>query len=102
MEVSHDNGHDYFGFILNDANFSVTSFIFWPYHSWIDYAIEVRLRRGGEEPHTSDYEYLKGQMDRYYIPDSEDEGDKVRTNFSNLYNFMNKLSNLQISSLNPI
>ena len=47
IEVPHDNGHDYFGFILNDGNFSVTSFIFWPYHSWIDYAIEVRLRRGG-------------------------------------------------------
>ena len=28
-----------------DANFSVTSFIFWPYHSWIDCEIEIFIRR---------------------------------------------------------
>ncbi len=66
MEVSHDYGHDYFGFILNDGNFSITSFIFWAYHGWVDYAIEVRLRRGGSGPRTEDYIYLKNQMDKTY------------------------------------
>lgn len=84
MEVAHDNGHDYFGFILNDGNFSVTSFIFWPYHSWIDYAIEVRLRRGGSESHTADYEFLKCQLDRCYTPATGALKDKVGDNFTNL------------------
>lgn len=102
MEVSHDNGHDYFGFILNDGNFSITSFIFWPYHSWIDYAIEVRLRRGGSGPRTSDYQYLKGQLDRFYTAATDPLRDKVGSNFGKLELFMSKLSNLQISSPNPI
>jgi hypothetical protein len=113
MEVSHDNGHDYFGFILNDGNFSITSFIFWAYHGWIDYAIEVRLRRGGSGPKTEDYIFLKNQMDKTYtlppdLPSEQNESspdqlkDKVGPNFAKLQRFMDKLSNLDISSSDPI
>lgn len=37
--------HNYFQLMMCDATFSVTSFIFWPYHSWIDLEIESYVRR---------------------------------------------------------
>lgn len=36
VELSHDYEHDLFRLILNDGSFSVTSLLFWPYHSWVD------------------------------------------------------------------
>jgi hypothetical protein len=46
LELSHDYEHDLFRSILNDPSFSVTTFLFWPYHSWIDAQIEIKLRMG--------------------------------------------------------
>jgi hypothetical protein len=37
--------HNYFQIMMADVNFSVTSFVFWPYHSWIDCEIEMYIRR---------------------------------------------------------
>jgi hypothetical protein len=36
FEVSHNTMHNNFGPILNDATFSITSLVFFPYHIWID------------------------------------------------------------------
>jgi hypothetical protein len=46
IETSHNQMHNYFQLMMCDATFSVTSFIFWPYHSWIDLEIESYVRRG--------------------------------------------------------
>ncbi len=36
MESSHNSMHNNFGPILNNSVYSITSLIFFPYHSWID------------------------------------------------------------------
>ena len=45
IEWSHDEIHNYFQMMMQDTNFSITSFIFFPYHSWIDLSVEMYLRR---------------------------------------------------------
>jgi hypothetical protein len=53
IEVSHNTIHNNFGYILNDASFSVNSLVFYPYHSAIDAMIELKLRRGNAEDDNS-------------------------------------------------
>ena len=36
LEVSHNTMHNNFGLILQNPVYSITSLIFFPYHSWID------------------------------------------------------------------
>lgn len=44
-ERSHDFMHNLQRAMLSDSFFSVTTLMFWPYHSWIDAELEIFLRR---------------------------------------------------------
>ena len=35
---------------MSDPNFSLTNLIFFPFHSWIDYQLEVKVRQLSNDP----------------------------------------------------
>jgi hypothetical protein len=47
---------------MNEDNFSLTSLVFWPYHSWIDAQIEMYVRRANQLPNNSAYESIKAKL----------------------------------------
>lgn len=55
--------HNNFGNIMSNAAYSVTSLIFYPYHSWIDAMVEIKLRRGNNPKVKSDYDYFVKVLD---------------------------------------
>lgn len=58
--------HNNFNYILSDAAFSVTSLLFWTYHSWIDLQIEFKMRRANAPGNTTDYDYLLNTLNNEY------------------------------------
>ncbi len=58
VELSHNTMHNNFGYLLQDATYSVTSLLFYPYHSWIDAMIQFKIRRSTKE----DIHYLKTHL----------------------------------------
>lgn len=56
-ERSHNYMHNNLRDILNDGTYSVTSLLFWPYHSWIDAQVEIKIRRSNAEG-KKDYDYM--------------------------------------------
>lgn len=53
-EGSHNTMHNNFGTVLNNSVYSVTSLVFYPYHSWIDAQVEMKIRKS-----SNNKEYLK-------------------------------------------
>ena len=47
---------------MNEDNFSLTSFVFWPYHSWIDAQIEIYVRRANAAPDGKPFQTLKNKL----------------------------------------
>jgi hypothetical protein len=54
--------HNWLRVIMNEDNFSLTSLVFWPYHSWIDAQIEMYVRRANQLPNNSAYESIKAKL----------------------------------------
>ena len=48
IQLPHNCIHNYYGFLLNDASYSVMNLLFYPYHSWIDAMVQFKLRRANE------------------------------------------------------
>lgn len=55
VQRSHNTMHNNFGYIMQDAAYSVTTLLFYTYHSWIDAMIQFKIRRATPE----DYDYFK-------------------------------------------
>lgn len=46
--------HGYHGFFFRDARYSVTTFFFYPFHSWIDAMLEIKIRLSNSEDDLGD------------------------------------------------
>jgi hypothetical protein len=56
--------HNNFGFILSNPVFSVSCLMFYPYHSWIDAMLEMKLRRSNQSK--GDVESLRSTLNNKY------------------------------------
>lgn len=97
VEVSHNTLHNNFGYILSDPSFSVTSFVFWPYHSWIDLQIEFKMRRANAPGNASDYDYLVNTLDNKYNPMDPENFDTLNFVFNQVSSDVQPMSNWQLS-----
>lgn len=44
FEASHNCIHNYNHYLMKDANFSICNLVFFAYHSYIDMALELKIR----------------------------------------------------------
>lgn len=44
MEMSHNTMHNNLQLFMSDSQLSITNPIFFLYHSWIDYQLELKIR----------------------------------------------------------
>ena len=44
IEVPHNTMHNNMHFAMIDGNFSLANLMFFPYHSWIDAQLEMKIR----------------------------------------------------------
>lgn len=52
---------------MNEDNFSLTSLVFWPYHSWIDTQIEIYVRRANQLPFNTAFLSIKKKLNENQV-----------------------------------
>lgn len=97
VEAAHNFMHNNFGYILNDSNFSVSSLIFYPYHSWIDAMVEIKLRRGNQEANAEDEDYLRNTLNNKYSVMLTATAAKLNKVFGTIKGEMEPMSNWRLS-----
>lgn len=50
MQVLHNMAHNNLSIFMSDAAFSITNLFFFLYHSWIDLALETKIRLIRQDP----------------------------------------------------
>lgn len=101
-ERSHNFLHNNFGYILSDASFSVTSLLFWTYHSWIDLQIEFKMRRANAQGNRADYDYLVKTLNDEFYAMPKQTNSTLNKVFSQASEGMEPMSNWKLSGDQPI
>jgi hypothetical protein len=70
MEKSHNTMHNLLQLFMSDSQISITNPIFFLYHAWIDYQLEVKIRmiRTSPTSNKAEYSYTKSFLDTRIKP----------------------------------
>lgn len=100
--MSHNFMHNNFGFILMDSVFSVTSLIFYPYHSWIDLQMELKIRRTNAEG-SAGFESIRKFLDEEVNAETQLFLGRLKNVFGQLGNYIQPIADFQVNGveINP-
>lgn len=102
-ERSHNYMHNNLRVILNDGTYSVTSLLFWPYHSWIDAQVEIKIRRSNAAG-KADYDYMFKALNEEFTKafPTNIEYFSLSGVFNQFDKKIGSMANWQISGTSPI
>ena len=84
FEQTHNMMHNYNGFSMNNNDFSVLNPLFYVYHSFIDYMLELKIRMIQE-----DYEFSKASLN--LTTDPANKSNSVEKAVASLNSFFNQI-----------
>ena len=81
-----------------DSVFSVTSLIFYPYHSWIDLQLELKVRRTNQEGNDG-YESIRKFLDNEVNAETNRFLGRLRGVFGQLGNYIQPIADFQVNDV---
>ena len=79
FQTAHNQMHDYLSFCMWDGSFSIMTPLFFVYHAFIDYLLELRIRMAGSRAYESVQNFCDTNFTWRINRDRIARNDEVRT-----------------------